>query len=363
MNYRTEIISLNCVQKSDFVVMYRTLMKLSNKWENNHYLMVKCSKMLAKANSSGRALDLSSICHWISKYVATVLNVYEVRSLVKYVNIIADDKRSRSLGYCDLYPPSNRDYDTWCANLFTLANRKIAIAKQKESVAFKEKLDKLEMIATDKRHRKKKRKKKVEFKVGSHKQTSTPSKSQSYVIHEMFPNLMETKSQSTDDVTPPPSKKKSRHNKRKKILKSSSTKEVNADKPALLPVRYNNQNSANPGFDNFSEAVVETQVKKHAKKQMILTTKLPDIKSSNDIDYSVSPISRLNKDKKKFISRAVSFNDQVDKEFFGEDNFNPVVDKLGMLHEGKASRIVKERQKFKLESQRVKNEVFATLGL
>lgn len=393
MEYRTEVINGICAKKNDFTIMYNTLVKLDRKWTNNHFLMVKCSKMLVKSSSNGAVANLNDICQWIAKYVGSIVDAYEVRSLIRYVHIIINEKNSKELGYCDLTPPPARYYDSWCSHLAALANRNLSVAKEKQSIVFQQQLEKITMLANatdpNKKSKVKKRKKKVldgtfsnQTSVGTlgYGKKATRSHTQlPSIVHDMYPT---TDSDSARIVQDPPKFSRKAGSKSKLSLLSPITKMTDTLSPLLqrspkkevqfLPPPYNEKNSAKPHFDNFTHAVVETQVKKHVDrtKQHLLTTQFPDLANSQSIDYNVASITRSNDSWDKpvasssKIGRTMSFNDQVDEEFFGSAiSRRCYVDRNGFLQETGVSKLVKEKVRFKLESEKLKNEVFATLGL
>mmetsp|Transcript_17199 Transcript_17199/g.28782 ORF Transcript_17199/g.28782 Transcript_17199/m.28782 type:complete len:403 (-) Transcript_17199:339-1547(-) len=402
MEYRTEVINGNCVKKNDFTVMYNTLLKMDRKWAHNHYLMVKCSKMLVKSSSNGAVPNLNDICHWISKYVGVVVDVYEVRSLIRYVHIILYEKSSRELGYCDMTPPAARNYDAWCANLFMLAQRNVSSAKEKQSQVFQQQLEKLTMLnsVTDSKKmatKKKKKKKRANRAAGRgvvHHQNQSQSRSHAQLpsIVSMFPSPDEDEAaDSIGESERSPSGRKA-GGKVPSMVKGATTtcteltpldpvltsltkqnsftqKQSPQPQPELVPLPFNKYNSPYPNFENLTQAVVKTQVKKHTdrNKKKLLATQFPDLVSPKSIDYAIAPVNRSSDSsevKDPSIMRARSFNDQVDEAFFGPPKpSNQYVDHNGLLQQSSVSKLVKERRRFRQESEKMKNEVFATLGL
>jgi hypothetical protein len=417
MNYRAEVIAGNCTKKNDFVIIYNTLVKLESMWANNHYLMVKCSKMLTRASAHGAAPDLSQICFWMSKYVGIVVDIYEVRSLIRYVNIIINDRASRVVGYCDLHPPPKRDYDQWCSHVFALANQNVTSAKEKQSQAFQQQLEKLTMLsnATEKKPPQKKRKrKKKTTQPGGGASSSSSEKQLPSITEQMFPRASESvalassssssssssqKDLSASPLRPPLQKHKQKQAAQKARAKGSGRKRSLASSHSLktlvhsptnkkehdrfCPPPFNRDNSSNPHFDNLADAVVQTQIKKHVDRntKFLLTTEFPDMGDPDSIDYAIASVTQSSKLRDRacctdasaaasvltrppLVKRAVSFNDQVDEEFFGDTKpVKQYIDKHRLLQDSGVSKMVRERFRFKQESQKVKNEVFATLGL
>lgn len=373
MNFRAEVINGNCANKSDFVIIYNTLQKLETKWANNHYLMVKCSKMLAKISANGIVPDLKDICHWIGQHVGVVVDTYEVRNLLRYVSIIMNDHNSRAQGYCDLHPPPTRHFNVWCEYISSLAAQNLQTAKEHQSLAFKQQLEKLAMMATAavlKKVSKTKSKKKMERKIsvvgvrgGSGRSGQLPN-----IVGEMFPSAT---GKCCDGA---PLARQGAGSSKTKLMMPGQLSPLKEGGSSSVP--YNKLNSAHPGFDNLAAAVVQAQVDRHLakNKKYLLTTKFPELSNAGGIDYCVMPVSRsldsLEKlgtsSQKSPVVKKLSFNDQVDDEVFGaarRGGGRRFVDQHGLVQDTGVSQMVRERHKFRLESQRLKDEVFATLGL